>query len=263
MALLLGFLTGSVMVTMGVLGDGLVLVTGGLLLAVPAGVALKRELDREPYSTGVRRGRRHLLAFARYLRRRWQVTVAGAVAGLLVGAIAHWFFDTPLACLGTYISIPQCDTLRAVRAWIVPIFVIVGLLLGWFAQVPFGPPVKTKSRMMFEVLGQLAAFLALTHGAKTVALVASSFPGYRESWLGFAVSFGAIGGVALYMMGLRRWTGLRAVGARTAGWVLLTGSLAFPLWLEGILVSSLAVPVIPDWGTTRVANSQRVAVPSD
>lgn len=263
MALLLGFVGGSAMVVMGVVVDSLVLVAVGLLLAVPAGMALKPELDREPYMTGIRRGRRCLLVISGYLRRRGQVTVAGTVAGLLVGGLAHWYFDAPLACLGLYISDPRCDALFTVRAWIVPIFVIVGLLLGWFAQGPSEPPVKTKSRMMFEVLGQLVALFALTHGAKTVALAASNFPGYRQPWLGLVVSFLVIGGVVLYMMGLRRWTGLRAVRARTAGWVLFTGTLAFPLWLEGVLVSALAVPVIPAWGTTPLASSKGVSIPSD
>jgi hypothetical protein len=262
-ALLLGLVAGSAMVTMGVLGDALMLVATGLLLAVPAGMALKPELDREPYSTGIRRGRRHLLAFAGYLRRRKHVTVAGAVAGLLVGGLAHWDFDAPLACLGLYISIPQCDALFAARPWIVPTFGIAGLMIGWFAHDPSKPAVKTNSRLIFEVLGQLVALFALTHGAKTVALVASNFPGYRQTWLGLTVSFGVMGGLVLYMMGLRRWTGPRAVRARTAGWVLLTGTLVVPLWLEGLVVSALAAPVIPDWGTRPLASSQPVSIPAD
>lgn len=264
MAFVLGFVAGSALVTMGVLGDRWVLVAVGLLLAVPAGMAWKPELGREPYSTDIRRGRRQLLVFARYLRRRGPVTVAGGIAGLLVGGLAHWYFDVPVACQGfSYRSIPQCDVLFTVRAWIVPMFVFAGLLIGWFEQGRSEPAVKTNSRMIFEVLGQLVALFALTHGAKTVALVVSNFPGYRESWLAPVVSIGVIGGVVLYIAGLRRWTGLRAVGARTAGWVLFTGTLAFPLWLEGVLVSALAVPVIPDWGTTPLASSQRVSVSTD
>lgn len=263
-ALLLGFVAGSAMVTMGVLDDGLVLVALGLLLAVPAGMALRPELGREPYSTGIRRGRRYLVVFARYLRRRWQVTVTGGVAGLLIGGLAHWDFAAPLACQGLYIIDPQCEMLFTVRAWIMPIFVIAGLLIAWFAQDPSEPAVTTNLRLIFEVLGQLVALFALTHGAKTVALAGSNFPGYRQPWLGVIVSFGVIGGVVLYIVGLRRWTGLRAVMARTAGWVLLTVTLAFPLWLEGaFLVTALAAPAIPDWGTTQLASSHPVFVPCD
>lgn len=110
---------------------------------------------------------------------------------------------------------------------------------------------KTAMRRMFEVLGRLAGMTAVTLG---VVLSAQMFAGSYEGGIKvLIVSAGAVAlvGGSLYLVGLDLWRGPRASLVRAAGWLLFTVGFLVPTSLQALLllVSVLAIPAVPVWGT--------------
>lgn len=123
---------------------------------------------------------------------------------------------------------------------------------------------KTAIRRMFEVLGRLAATAAVILG---VVLSAQMFAGSYEGGIkALIVSAGgaALVGGLLYLVGLDLWRGPRASLVRAAGWLLFTVGFLVPTSLQALLLllSVLAIPAVPIWGTTArpsspIATSER------
>lgn len=274
LVLLLGFIVGSAIVAAGVAGDRLGMVALGVLLAVPAGAALKPELSREPYDGAINTTRRCLRLVAKHLRRRGPAVLVGVMGGLVVRGLLLGRWDPALSfeCGGlSYPHLPWCDLLLTVRAWSGRGLILVGSLLGWFSHARSDRVVKTRLRTVFDVFGQLIAIGAVILGGAALVRVVFDLANWRGSWPLLAVGLMAVAGGLLYLSGFRDWTGRRAVASRGLGWLLFTILLIFPLLLaarlspgsvEGVLLAAIALPSIPAWGRSRSPHPQELPIPS-
>ena len=263
MLLVASFAVVLIMVAMGAASDGLSLMALSLLLAVAAGAALKPELGKERYAGVIDRVGQRLSWLGGHVRRRGQMALLGGVAGFVVGGLMlGWWWDLgmPVQCQDLFFPDPPlCDVLLFIRGRIFPFFIAVGVILGWRSRRRLDRSrTPRSSRTSFEVLGQLVALASLILGVIIVAPIALDLPGYQQDpWLGLVVGSTAISGGVLYTLGMRHWTGRRAVASRAMGWMMFTGVLLVPLlvstylvrwWLQGALLAAMASPAIPAWG---------------
>lgn len=110
--------------------------------------------------------------------------------------------------------------------------------------------VKTAGRRACELLGRMVAVAAILFGVVLSAqMFAESYEGGVKVLIVTSGLAALVGGV-MYLMGLDRWKGSRAVVVRGTGWLLFTASFLLPTSLGLLLVvgSILAAPTIPEWG---------------